>query len=130
MFLRPYSLPGGSLHAPIWSPYKLYGEVDYTYSTQAWDAKEGFSGAQSALNVVETVGYLVYLYMVYTYGVEVPAVKGRGAPKKAAQSEQGWLRKLARARSLGGEMGATAVLLLFATAVMTASKTILYREFT
>lgn len=122
-------MPGGSLHAPLWKPYALYGTVDYVYGTVAWDKKDGFGGAQGALNAVETVGYSVYLYAVYVYGREVPAVKGRGAPRKAVRSEVGMLQRLAQPRVLGGEIAAGAVLLLFAVSVMTVSKTVLYCEY-
>ena len=29
--LRPHSMPGGSLHWPLWKPYDLYGRVDHVY---------------------------------------------------------------------------------------------------
>lgn len=126
MLGRPYTMPGGSWHYPIWAPYKLYGEVDHVYGFPAWDHKDGFGGAQGLMNAVETSMYLVYLYYVYMHGHEPTATKGRGAPRKAAQSDHGLLRKLANARVVNGHEGALAVLLLFATATMTLSKTVLY----
>lgn len=31
VMLRPWSMPGGALHWPMWAPYELYGKVDYIY---------------------------------------------------------------------------------------------------
>ncbi|KAI5304900.1 hypothetical protein KEM55_009221, partial [Ascosphaera atra] len=53
--LRPYSMPGGFLH-PLWKPYALYGEVDYMYGWPEYLAHNGFTAAQSFMNLVETVG--------------------------------------------------------------------------
>ncbi|KAL5612699.1 hypothetical protein BROUX41_004212 [Berkeleyomyces rouxiae] len=96
VFLRPHSMPGGTLHA-LWAPYALYAEVDYVYGRAAYEAGDGFAPAQSALNVVETLMYLVYLAAAY-----------RGA---------GTLR---------GRCGKLALLVGFSAAVMTLSKTVLY----
>ncbi|KAI1037088.1 hypothetical protein LB503_008880 [Fusarium chuoi] len=59
-------MPEGFLHWPLYVPYALYGEVDHVYGWKAFNAKNGFTAAQTALNVVETVMYLVYLYMLWT----------------------------------------------------------------
>lgn len=126
VLLRPHTMPGGWLHKPIWTPYALYGTVDYVYGKYAWDRNDGFTGAQGALNAVETLGYFVYLYLVFAHGTEVAGSKGRGAPKAAARSDSSLLRRLARARSVGGYEAGSAVLLLFAVSVMTLSKTVLY----
>lgn len=126
VFLRPHSMPGGSFHAPIWTPYALYGTIDHIYGWPAWEKHNGFTAAQASLNVVETVGYGVYLYLVWMYGREVRA-KGRGAPK--AMEGKGRIGELAQARSVAGRMGAWAVLIGFGTALMTVSKTVLYCKF-
>jgi hypothetical protein len=97
---RPRTLPGGAWHAPLWTPYELYGRVDGIYSPAAWQRKEGFTGAQALLNVVETVLYLVYASMVWG---------------KASSG-------------VGGRQGGLAVMVGFAAAVMTLSKTVLYCE--
>ncbi|KAM0436644.1 hypothetical protein ACHAPT_002353 [Fusarium lateritium] len=100
---RPRTMPGGNLHWPLWVPYALYGTVDHVYGIKAWDAHNGFTGAQSALNVVESLMYLVYLWLIWTRA-------DRGAAR----------------RTLSGRDGALAVLIGFSAAVMTLSKTALY----
>ncbi|KAF7556844.1 hypothetical protein G7Z17_g1113 [Cylindrodendrum hubeiense] len=105
MLGRPRTFEGGDLHWPLWVPYRLYAEVDHVYSRKAYDANNGFSGAQSALNVVETVMYLVYVWLFWS---------------RAESATPG-----AR-RSLSGRRGALAVLIGFSAAVMTLSKTALY----
>ncbi len=107
MLMRPHTMPGGSLHSPLWVPYALYGEVDGMYGFKQWDLKNPFAAAQSLMNLVETLMYLGYLWMWYSNGK--PAVAG------------GRL-------SVGGRVGAWTVLLGFSAAVMTVSKTVLYCE--
>lgn len=104
VLLRPYSMPGGSLHWPLWVPYELYGRVDHVYGWPAWNSRSGFTGAQSIMNVVETVLYVVYLglYFAQGQGQTIKTVKGRVA--------------------------AVATLVLFSSSVMTLSKTVLYGE--
>ncbi|KAG5802169.1 hypothetical protein H9Q74_013488 [Fusarium xylarioides] len=58
VFGRPHTMPDGFLHWPLYVPYALYGEVDHVYGWKAFNAKNGFTAAQTALNVVETVMYL------------------------------------------------------------------------
>ncbi|KAF6222844.1 hypothetical protein HO133_000895 [Letharia lupina] len=62
--------PGGAWHAPLFVPYALYGRVDRLYGAGAWEARNGFTGAQAGLNVVESVGYAAYLWVVWRYGEE------------------------------------------------------------
>lgn len=119
VMLRPHSMPGGSLHWPIWAPYELYGRVDYIYGWKAFNEKNGFTAAQSLLNIVETSMYLYYLYILFTYGRSSNA-QGRGAPKT---SDVG---VLGQQRYVDGQMGAVAVLVGFSAAIMTLSKTVLY----
>lgn len=108
VLLRPYSMIGGDLHSPIFVPYGLYSTVDYVYGFPAYNGRDGFTGAQSSLNVVETLGYLIYLAIVWKVG-----------------TSQG-LNRLER--QVPGRWGAFAALLGFAISVMTLSKTTLYRE--
>lgn len=119
VLLRPHSMPGGYLHWPIWAPYELYGTVDYIYGWKAYNERNGFTGAQTALNVVETAMYFYYLYILYVYG-KPSSAQGRGAPKPAKVGYFG------EQRYVGGQKGALAVLVAFSAAVMTVSKTVLY----
>lgn len=121
VFLRPYSMPGGNLHWPIWSPYELYGTVDHIYGFVAYNEKNGFTGAQSFMNVVETLFYVYYLYILLVHGRPSKAT-GRGAPKVVTGGF------LSQQRYVDGRQGAWAVLIGFSAAVMTVSKTVLYCE--
>lgn len=107
MLMRPHTMPGGSLHRPLWVPYALYGEVDHLYGFKQWHLKNPFAAAQSLMNVVETLLYLVYLAMWYSNG------------KPAAPGGR---------KAVGGRVGAITALLGFSAAVMTVSKTVLYCE--
>ncbi|KAI9902436.1 hypothetical protein N3K66_001788 [Trichothecium roseum] len=110
---RPATMPGGSLHWPLWVPYKLYGEVDYVYGLPALEAKSGFTAAQGSLNVVETLMYVAYLAAWLGTGrAAATGSKGKGS---------GGRRKV-----LAGRRGAAALLVGFSAAVMTLSKTVLY----
>ncbi|KAK5288266.1 hypothetical protein LTR16_003481 [Cryomyces antarcticus] len=119
VMLRPHSMPGGKYHSPVWVPYALYGTIDYIYGWPAYNAHNGFTAAQGTVNIIESIGYIVYLWIVYTYGKQAN-VKGRGAPSRVTA---GWL---AEGRIISGRMGAWAVLIGFGTALMTVSKTALY----
>ncbi|KAI9721859.1 MAG: hypothetical protein M1828_004954 [Chrysothrix sp. TS-e1954] len=127
VLLRPHSMPGGSLHKPLFIPYALYGTIDYVYGFPALEAHDGFTAAQAWLNVVETAGYLVYLALVWQYGAEVGG-KGRGAPKSkpSADGYMAYLEVLRRPRMVQGSMGVWAALIGFTMSVMTVSKTVLY----
>ncbi|UKZ88620.1 uncharacterized protein TrAFT101_004369 [Trichoderma asperellum] len=103
VLLRPLSMPGGSLHWPVWAPYRLYGEVDHIYGWKAFHAGNGFTSAQGLLNAIETLMYLWYL----------------AAWLFSSKTEGG-------ARVLSGRGGARATLFGYAAAVMTLSKTVLY----
>ncbi|KAI0851058.1 hypothetical protein F5Y00DRAFT_231649 [Daldinia vernicosa] len=106
VLLRPLTMEGGPLHWPVYAPYKLYGEVDHVYGWKAFHARNGFTSAQGALNVVETAMYLVYVCIYLGSGAAVP---GR-----------------ATTRVLSGRPAALAVVTAFSAAVMTLSKTVLY----
>jgi hypothetical protein len=107
VLMRPHTMPGGSLHWPLWAPYELYGEVDHMYGFKQWNLSNPFTAAQTLMNLGETVMYLAYLGLWYAYGREV-------APGAR--------------RAVGGQVGALTVLLGFSAAVMTVSKTVLYCE--
>lgn len=116
VLLRPHSMPGGSLHWPLWTLYDLYGKVDHVYGFKAWDAGNGFTGAQGMMNLIETVLYGIYWGLWVKYGVyDGERVEGTG----------GVMGK----RRVGGKMGGLAVVVGFGAAVMTLSKTVLYCEY-
>lgn len=118
---RPHSMPGGSLEW-LWKPYGYYGTVDHTYGFKAYNAGSGWTAAQGSVNAVETVGYFVYLYIVYMYGQQEPK-QGRGAPDK---SIMGQFRALSESRTVYGQYAAWAAVLGFATVSLTFWKTILF----
>ncbi len=112
VLLRPLSMPGGALHWPVWAPYDLYGRVDHMYGFKQWYARNGFTAAQGVLNLAETAMYLAYLYIWWAYST-FDAAKSAG---------------VAGRKGVGGRAGALAVLLAYAAASMTLSKTVLYCE--
>ncbi|KAH8663485.1 hypothetical protein BGZ60DRAFT_68622 [Tricladium varicosporioides] len=119
VMLRPHSMPGGSVHWPIWAPYELYGKVDYIYGWKAFNENNGFTAAQGALNIVESLMYLYYLYILFVDGKQV-AKRGRGA---LSPGVLGWMGEQ---RYVDGGKGALAALVGFSAALMTLSKTVLY----
>jgi hypothetical protein len=121
VLLRPHSMPGGSLHWPLWVPYALYGKVDYIYGWKAFNENNGFTSAQGLLNIVETLMYFYYLYILYAHGRQSKA-QGRGAPKVST------IGFLGEQRFVDGQKGAIAVMVGNSAAVMTVSKTVLYCE--
>ncbi|CAG7924076.1 unnamed protein product [Penicillium olsonii] len=82
VLLRPHSMPGGRFHSPVFTPYALYGTIDYIYGWPAFKARNGFTAAQTILNLVETAGYLWYLAIVYVYGTTVVSGRGSQQPSK------------------------------------------------
>lgn len=125
VLLRPYSMPGGPLHRPLWQPYGLYGTIDHTYGFKAWEANDGWTAAQGSINAVETAAYLFYLYLVYAYG-RPEARQGTGAPDRGDMLAR--LRGLSESRTLYGRVAALAVVVAYTTAVVTFAKTVLYCE--
>lgn len=103
VLLRPHTMEGGFLHEPLWAPYKLYGTVDHVYGWKAWDAGNGFTGAQAAMNLVECLMYGGYLVL--------------------------WNRAKDAEGRIRGREGGLALLLCWGAALMTLSKTVLYCEF-
>lgn len=122
IFLRPHSMPGGKFHSPIWTPYALYGTVDYIYGWPAFNARNGFTAAQAVLNVVETLGYIGYLAVVYVYGTSATNT-GRASTKKVKKGLS-WF--LLDEKVVPGRIGGLALLIAFSASVMTLSKTVLY----
>ncbi|ODM23745.1 hypothetical protein SI65_01334 [Aspergillus cristatus] len=128
VLLRPHSMPGNSLHSPLWTPYALYGTIDYIYGWPAFNARNGFTAAQTVLNLFESAGYCYYLWVVYRYGVPVSAgsAGGRGRGKRAEKAEKGVLGFLKEERIVAGRVAATALLIAYSASVMTLGKTVLY----
>lgn len=121
VLLRPHSMPGGRLHSPIWTPYALYGTIDYIYGWPAFNARNGFTAAQTVMNIVETIGYIYYLWVVFMYGSAV--VSGRGAQKL---KKKGLVWLLTGEKVVAGRTGATALLVAYTVSALTLSKTVLY----
>jgi len=115
IFLRPHSMPGGRCHWPLWTPYALYGTVDYMYGWPAWNNGVGFTAAQGTLNALEAALYIYYLYVLATQG---------GNAVLRIWDVNGFWR--ADVITVQGPAVTTAVLACFASAVMTVSKTVLY----
>ena len=109
VLLRPLTMPGGSLHRPLWVPYALYGQVDHMYGVKQWVAGNGFTAAQSIVNLVESLLYVVYVALWWFNAQSLPAQK-RGAGR----------------RVVSGRLGAWTALVGFSAAVMTVSKTAVY----
>lgn len=122
VLLRPHSMPGGKYHSPIWTPYALYGTIDYIYGWPAFNARNGFTAAQGLLNVFETVAYIFYLVVVYFYGTTATAA-GRASTKKV---KKGLLWFLFEEKVVPGRIGSLALLIAYSSSVATFSKTILY----
>ena len=84
------------------------------YGWPAWDAGNGFTAAQGLLNIVEWAMYVFYLWVVWANGK--PGDEGKSI---------GWYlmgEKVVEDASL-------AVLVCWAGAIMTVSKTLLYCEY-
>ncbi|KAL4243350.1 hypothetical protein ABKN59_011025 [Abortiporus biennis] len=74
-FLRPRSMVGGDLHW-IWKPYELYQNIDYVYGLPALEKGDGFTNAQSLLNVIENFMNMGYLYLVHVSGSPLATMLG------------------------------------------------------
>ena len=122
IMLRPHTMPGGKLQWPLYVPYELYGQVDYIYGWKAYNERNGFTSAQGSLNVIESLMYFYYLYILYAFGIQ-SALHGRGSPKPSTVGFWG------QQRAVEGRAGALAVLVGHSAAVMTVSKTVLYCRF-
>lgn len=125
VLLRPHSMPGGKFHSPIWTPYALYGTIDYIYGWPAFNARNGFTAAQGALNLVETAGYLFYLAVIYQFGTTATS-SGRASTKKVKKGLS-WF--LFDEKVVPGRIGSLALLIVFSDSIATFSKTVLYCKF-
>ena len=114
VMFRPLTMPGGSLHLPIYKLYGVYGTVDYMYGWPAWNDGVGFTAAQGSLNVLETIMYGWYVYVM--------ASRGQGTGWYKFWQKELWTQT----KVVQGEGVALATLVCFSSAVMTLSKTILY----
>lgn len=112
-------MAGGWLQYPLWQPYDLYATVDYIYGWPAFERRDGFTAAQASMNVLETIGYFYYLWLLYVYGQQ-ESVDGRGA---MSRKRMGWF---AHAQAVHGKWAGRAALVLFGVSLMTLSKTVLY----
>jgi hypothetical protein len=121
ILLRPHTFSGGALQWPIWKPYEIYAAIDKVYSRSAYDANEGFGGAQGALNVAELVLYGLYIMILFNHGV--PSASGTGA--QVGEGVGAWFAGGVKIR---GKAGNRALIMGFAASVMTLSKTVLYCE--
>ncbi|KAI0298967.1 hypothetical protein B0F90DRAFT_1729648 [Multifurca ochricompacta] len=66
---------GGDLHW-IWEPYGLYQEVDYVYGIKALQDNNGFTNAQSLLNLIETALNVFYLYLAHVTKYPAASIVG------------------------------------------------------
>lgn len=105
---RPHTMQGGKWSSPVYTPYVLYATVDYMYGWPAYESGNGFTMAQGSLNLLETVGYIGYLYAFWMYG------------------EGQWTYARGQQRSVGGGWGGLACLSGFSVSLLTFSKTVLY----
>ncbi|PVI02914.1 hypothetical protein DM02DRAFT_626304 [Periconia macrospinosa] len=119
ILLRPHTMAGGKLQWPIWKPYEIYAAIDHVYGQPGWDNKDGFGGGQGFINAIEAVLYGLYGMIVYHHGIR--AANGSGI--QAGEGVKGWLSGGVRVQ---GRKGNQALLIGFAAAVMTLSKTVLY----
>ncbi|KAL9612279.1 MAG: hypothetical protein Q9167_003102 [Letrouitia subvulpina] len=94
-------MPGGKWEKPLYTPYALYGTIDYIYGWPAYEANNGFTAAQASMNVLESLGYCGYLWIIWKHGEE-------------------------SRRSVGGGWGGLACLLGFSLSVVTFAKTVIY----
>lgn len=119
ILLRPHTMAGGALQWPIWKPYEIYAAIDHVYGSPGWENRDGFGGAQGALNAVEVILYGLYAMIIYNHGV--PTASGTGL-----QISKGVGAWYAGGRKVRGKVGNRALIIGFAAAVMTLSKTVLY----
>ena len=110
----PHTLPGGKWHEPLFVPYARYGQIDHVYGAKAWETGGGFVRAQSVLNVVECVAYLGYV--------------GAWACSRCCSSSSSSAKGGIKAGGRSPGVPPAAVLLGFAGAVTTLTKTALYRK--
>ncbi|TFY75562.1 hypothetical protein EWM64_g8448 [Hericium alpestre] len=92
-FFRPRSMVGGDLHW-IWQPYSIYQEIDYVYGIKALEDNNGFTNAQSFLNLVETLMNVSYLYLAHVSGWQAASLVGyTGAVMTFSKTVLYWLQE-------------------------------------
>ncbi|ETW79693.1 hypothetical protein HETIRDRAFT_124417 [Heterobasidion irregulare TC 32-1] len=94
-FFRPRSMKGGDLHW-IWKPYEIYQEIDYVrvYGVKALAENNGFTNAQSALNIVETLLNLLYAYLAHiSHSPIAPAVGFASVTMTLSKTVLYWLNE-------------------------------------
>jgi len=74
-FMRPRSMVGGDWHW-LWSPYALYQNIDYVYGLPSFERGDGFTNAQSLLNVIENFMNIAYLWLAHYEKSPVAPVLG------------------------------------------------------
>jgi len=57
-------MSGGDLHW-IWRPYALYQNIDHVYGLPSFNSGDGFTNAQSLMNVFENFLNLSYVYKTH-----------------------------------------------------------------
>ncbi|BGP00858.1 protein of Emopamil-binding family [Rhodotorula toruloides] len=62
VLLRPRTMPGGDLFW-FWKPYELYAKTDLVYGLKALESREGFTSAQSIMNIAESALNILYLLL-------------------------------------------------------------------
>ena len=137
----------------------MYGSVDKLYGAKAWrisgEGKDGVVIAQAVFNMLEVLGYGIYLYLVIRASGGVGAVShsisssvnsaggsgsGSGSGRERSASLRSGSTKAAKAaksaarndwvKPVRGGTARWAVMIGFATAVVTVSKTMMYGELT
>ncbi|KAF9010418.1 hypothetical protein BDZ89DRAFT_964397 [Hymenopellis radicata] len=92
-FMRPRSFEGGDLHW-IWAPYSIYQNIDLVYGVRAWEEMDGFTNAQSLMNIVETFLNLVYLYLAhFTQWPAAPLIGFTSVTLTLAKTVLYWLQE-------------------------------------
>ncbi len=67
--LRPYSLRGGMWNEPYFgSTFNSWAAVDQIYGLKGWEEKDGWVLAQSAMNMLEAVLCITYVWIVWSRG--------------------------------------------------------------
>ncbi|KAI0035529.1 hypothetical protein K488DRAFT_16856, partial [Vararia minispora EC-137] len=77
-FMRPRSMAGGDLHW-LWEPYSIYQNVDLVYGVKAYEDMDGFTNAQSFMNVIETLLNIYYVYLAHVSASPAATVVGFAA---------------------------------------------------
>jgi len=86
-------MEGGDLHW-IWAPYSIYQNVDWVYGIKALEENDGFTNAQSLLNVVENFTNILYLYLAHSTNSPVaPLIGFSGALMTLAKTVLYWLQE-------------------------------------